>query len=87
MARSSGDTLSLNALAGATGNTQNSDVSLNTINSSAGTEVSIDNFGIDTVGSISGYTYLVEDTADTYTLGFTGEGTKFSAIGFWTFPK
>ena len=56
MARSSGDTLSLNALAGATGNTQNSDVSLNTINSSAGTEVSIDNFGIDTVGSISGYT-------------------------------
>ena len=80
MARSSGDTLSLNALAGATGNTQGSDVSLNTINSSAGTEVSLDDFGIDTVGSISGYTYLVEDTADTYTLGFTGAGDKFSTI-------
>ena len=80
MARSSGDTLSLNALAGATGVTQNSDVSLNTINSSAGTEVSLDDFGIDTVGSISGYTYLVEDTADTYTLGFTGAGTKFGSI-------
>jgi len=80
MARSSGDTLSLNALAGATGNTQNSNVSLNTINGSAGTEVSFDDYGIDSVGSISGYTYLVEDTSDTYTLGFTGAGGKFSSI-------
>ena len=45
MARSSGDTLSLNDLAGARGITQNSNVSLNAINSSAGTIVSLDNYG------------------------------------------
>ena len=49
MARSSGDTLSLNNLAGATGVTQNDNVSLNTINSSAVTEDSLDDYGIDSV--------------------------------------
>ena len=42
MARSSGDTLSLNDLAGATGITQGANVSLNAINGSAGTIVKID---------------------------------------------
>lgn len=80
MARSSGDTLSLNDLAGATGNTQGSNVSLNAINSSAGTQVSLDDYGIDSVGDVTGYTYAVEQTNETYTLGFGTEGSKFSTI-------
>ena len=43
MARTSGDTLSLNALAGATGNTQNLNVSLGTIK---GSPVGGDNIGL-----------------------------------------
>ncbi len=80
MARSSGDTLSLNNLAGATGITQGANVSLNAINSSAGTIVKLDDYGIDTIGSITGYTYAVEATNETYTLGFTGAGAKFGTI-------
>ena len=80
MARSSGDTLSLNNLAGATGITQGANVSLNAINSSAGTIVKLYDYGIDTIGSITGYTYAVEATNETYTLGFTGAGAKFGTI-------
>jgi len=80
MARVSGDTLSLNNLAGATGITQGANVSLNAINSSAGTIVKLDDYGIDTVGSIDGYTYAVEATNETYTLGFTVAGSKFGSI-------
>ena len=81
MARSSGDTLSLNNLAGATGVTQNDNVSLNAINSSAGTEVSLDDYGIDSVDStLSGYTYAVEATSENYSITFGGAGSKFSAI-------
>tara|TARA_B110000503_G_scaffold139483_1_gene227982 strand:- start:125 stop:1438 length:1314 start_codon:yes stop_codon:yes gene_type:complete len=80
MARISGDTLSLNNLAGARGITQGANVSLNAINNSAGTIVKIDDYGIDTVGSITGYTYAVEATDETYTLGFTGAGSKFGSI-------
>ena len=81
MARSSGDTLSLNDLAGATGITQNDNVSLNAINSSAGAEVSLDDYGIDSVDStLSGYTYAVEATSENYSMTFTGAGSKFSAI-------
>jgi len=76
MARSSGDTLSLNNLAGALGETQNSNVSLNTLNGSANSTVSIDQYGIDSVGSISGYRYLVEGDGDQYTLTFVEAGTK-----------
>jgi len=81
MARSSGDTLSLNNLAGATGNTQNSNVSLNAINSSAGTTVSLNDFGIDSVNSdfTSAYSYLVESTTETITLGVGGAGSKFAS--------
>ncbi len=81
MARISGDTLSLNNLAGARGITQGANVSLNEINSSAGTIVKIDDYGIDAVDStLGGYTYAVEATDETYTLGFTGAGSKFGSI-------
>ena len=81
MARSSGDTLSLNNLAGALGQTQNSNVSLDTLNSSKGTQVSIDEYGIDSVGqTLSGYTYAVEGTNETYEVTFGGGGSKFSNI-------
>ena len=81
MARVSGDTLSLNNLAGATGITQGANVSLNAINSSAGTIVSLDNYGIDAVNStLGGYTYAVESTNETYDMSFTGAGSKFGSI-------
>jgi hypothetical protein len=72
MARSSGDTLSLNDLAGARGITQSSNVSLNAINSSAGTIVKLDDYAIDSVDStLGGFTYAVEATNETYdTAGF-----------------
>ena len=81
MARSSGDTLSLNNLAGATGITQGANVSLNAINSSAGTIVSLDNYGIDAVNStLGGFTYAVEATNETYNMSFSGAGSKFTQI-------
>ena len=76
-------TLSLNALAGATGFTQGANVSLGTIEGSptAGENISLGSWAIDgSVGSISGYTYAVENTSETYTLGFTGGGSRFSQI-------
>ena len=83
MARTSGDTLSLNALAGATGNTQNSNVSLGTIKGSpiGGDNIGLSKFSIDSVGSISGFTYAVESTSENYTLGFTtgSEGLLFNS--------
>ena len=36
-------------------------------------------YGIDSVGSITGYT-CGESTTETYTLGFGGEGNKFSTL-------
>ena len=66
MARSSGDTLSLKNLGTAVRTTATgSGVSLNAINGSAGTEVSLDDFGIDTVGGVAGFTYVVENTTET----------------------
>ena len=81
MARVSGDTLSLNNLAGATGITQGANVSLNAINSSAGTIVSLDNYGIDAVDStLGGFTYAVEATNETYDMSFEAAGSKFTQI-------
>ena len=34
-------------------------------------------FAIDAVGSLSGFTYVVENTSENYTLGFTNEGGRF----------
>ena len=81
MAITSGETLSLNNLAGATGNTQNSNVSLGSIKGSpsAGDNITLSSFGIDGVGSLTGYTYAVEGTTETYTVGFTGAGSNFTS--------
>ncbi len=75
----SGDTLSLNALAGATGNTQNSNVSLGTIRGSAVT-TGLSFYAVDSIDDVSGFTYAVENTSETYTLGTTGGGSRFSQI-------
>ena len=77
----SGDTLSLNNLAGANGVTQNDNVSLGTIEGSptAGENISLSSFAVDSIDSISGYTYAVESTTETYTLGTTGHGSRFLA--------
>lgn len=77
----SGDTLSLNNLAGATGHTQNSNVSLGTIKGSpsAGDNISMKQFTIDSVTTISGFTYAVESTNETYTLSFDEEETYFTS--------
>jgi hypothetical protein len=75
----SGDTLSLNALAGATGNTQNSNVSLGTIRGAA-TTTGLSYYAVDSIDDVSGFTYAVENTSETYTLGTTGGGTRFSQI-------
>ena len=77
----SGDTLSLNNLAGAAERTQNSNVSLGSIFNGiaqAGSNVGLSEFAIDSVGSITGYTYLVEGTTDSYTLTFGGAGDEFA---------
>ena len=82
MAISAGETLSLNNLAGAVGETQNSNVSMNAIvggGAGAGDEISFSDFGIDSVGSISGFTYAVEATNETYTLGFGGAGGEITS--------
>jgi len=95
MPRSSGDTLSLYNLAGATGNGL-TNISLGTIKGSpsAGNNISMSAFSIDTVDSVTGFTYAVESTSETFTLGFTtGSGTLFdSKVGnrsqnvTWTVP-
>ena len=92
---SSGDTLSLNNLAGANGVTQNDNVSLGTIKGSpsAGDDISLSSFAVDSIDSMSGYTYAVESTTETYTLGTTGHGSRFLAYngsysgnGTWSVP-
>jgi len=79
---SSGDTLSLNDLAGATGNTQNTNVSLGAIKGlpAANENIGLSEYAIDGVSTISGYGYLVEGTSETYDLNFDGEGSRFSQI-------
>lgn len=94
MARSSGDTLSLKNLGTALSNTASgSGISLNALNGGGSTQVSLDQYAIDEVNGVQGFTYLVENTSETYELNFTGAGTKFSDIKSnsnnvtWTFPQ
>jgi hypothetical protein len=75
----SGATLSLNALAGATGFTQNSNVSLGTIRGSAVT-TGLSFYAVDSIDSVTGFTYAVENTSETYILGTSGGGSRFSQI-------
>ena len=74
---SSGNTLSLNNLATAT---DNGTKALGTIAGSTSTPISMSAFAIDAVGSLSGFTYVVENTSENYTLGFTNEGGRFDKI-------
>lgn len=77
----SGDTLSLGNLGSATSQA-GTNVSLGTIKGSpiSGDNIGLSTFGIDAVGTIgTGLTYLVENTTETYTLGFIGAGTNFSS--------
>ncbi len=78
---SSGDTLSLKQLGTAVRTTSTgSGVSLNTINSSAGATVKLSEYDGGSIGSVSGFTYVVEDTTETYRLTFNSTGSKFSQI-------
>ena len=79
MARTSGDTLSLSNLQGATG------AAAKSLSSAAGTTtgpIAMSEFSIDSVTGISGYTYVKESTAETFTLGFGNAGSRFlSRVG------
>jgi hypothetical protein len=79
MARTSGDTLSLSNLQGATG------AAAKSLSSAAGTTtgpIAMSEFSIGSVDSISGYTYVKESTSETFTLGFTDAGSRFlSRVG------
>jgi hypothetical protein len=75
----SGNTLSLNNLAGATGFTQNSNVSLGTIRGSA-VSTGLSSYAVDSIGGVSGFTYAVENTSETYTLGTGSAGDNFPQI-------
>jgi len=73
----SGNTLSLNNLAAAT---DESTKSLGTVAGSTSTPISMSAFAIDSVGSLAGFTYVVESTAEDYVLGFTNAGGRFNKI-------
>jgi hypothetical protein len=73
----SGQTKSLNNLAAATGQGTKS---ISAAKGDSNGPIAMSSFAIDTVGSVTGYTYGVESTTETYTLGFTGAGTNFARI-------
>ena len=77
MAITAGETLSLNSLGSATGQITKS---LSAAKGNTTGPISMASFGIDAVGSLSGYTYAVEGTTEAYSLGFTGAGSNFSRI-------
>lgn len=73
----SGNTLSLNSLASATGQSAKS---LSAAKGDTTGPIAMSSFAIDSVGSVSGYTYAVEGTTETYTISFGGAGGNFSRI-------
>ena len=75
---SSGNTLSLNNLK--TYATDNSTKALGTIVVEQVHLFQCRALNIDAVGSLSGFTYVVENTSENYTLGFTNEGGRFDKI-------
>ena len=79
---SSGDTLSLKQLGTVKVRTTStgSGVSLNTINSSVGVTVKLSEYDGGSIGSVSGFTYVVENTSETYRLTFNSTGSKFSQM-------
>ena len=76
---SSGDTLSLANLRDSTAASAASISSVWGSTPSAGSNISFSSFAIDSVGSLSGFTYGVENTSETYTLSFTGAGSNHDA--------
>ena len=86
MARSQGDSLDLGSLGLHTDTvgSATTQVSLGQINGGATSQVSIDDYGIDGVGSITGDTTPDESTTENYTLGFTNAGSKFLASNLAT---
>ena len=73
----SGNTLSLNNLASATGQTTKS---FSAAKGNTTGPIAMSSFAIDSADSITGYTYAVEGTSEVYTLGFSGAGANFSRI-------
>jgi len=76
---SSGDTLSLANLRDSTAASAASISSVWGSTPSAGSNISFSSFAIDSVGSLSGFTYGVENTSETYTLSFSGAGSNHDA--------
>ena len=76
---SSGDTLSLADLRDSTAASEASISSVWGSTPSAGSNISFSSFAIDSVGSLSGFTYGVENTSETYTLSFSGAGSNHDA--------
>jgi hypothetical protein len=76
---SSGDTLSLANLRDSSAASAASISSVMGSTPSAGDNISFSSFAIDSVGSLSGFTYGVENTSETYTLSFNGAGTNHDA--------
>src|SRR5210317_983389 len=76
---SSGDTLSLANLRDSTAASAASISSVMGSTPSAGSNISFSSFAIDSVGSLSGFTYGVENTSETYTLSFSGAGSNHDA--------
>ena len=76
MAITAGETLSLNALGSATGQTTKS---LSAAKGNTSGPIAMSSFGIDSVGDLGGFTYAVEGTTEAYTLGFNGAGANFSS--------
>jgi hypothetical protein len=82
MPRVQGDNLELSNLKAATGNLATSDYSIATAAGTTTGPIAFSDFTIDSVGSLSGFTYVKESTAETMTLGFTNAGSRFlSRIG------
>ena len=86
MARSQGDSLDLGSLGLHTDTvgSATTTVSLGQVNGGATSAVSLDDYGIDGVGSITGDTTPDESTTENYTLGFTNAGSKFLASNLAT---
>ena len=76
MAITAGETLSLNALGSATGQTTKS---LSAAKGNTTGPIAMSSFGIDAVGTLNGYTYAVENTQETYRLSFEGSGSNFTS--------
>ena len=82
MPRVQGDNLELSNLKAATGNTATSNYSIATAAGTTTGPIAFSDFTIDSVGSISGFTYVKESTAETMTLGFGNAGSRFlSRVG------